>query len=87
MLMNRRKMMYTFYEEAKEFAQEFIAPYAKKCDEEAIFPVESFQKMGEKGYFNLLIPEQYGGLGKGLEGIHRFVWHLLKRVQQLVCAI
>lgn len=67
MLMNRRRMMYKIYEEAKEFAQEFIAPYAKKCDEEAIFPVESFQKMGEKGYFNLLIPEQYGGLGKGLE--------------------
>lgn len=59
--------MYKTYEEAKVFAKEFIAPFAKKSDDEAIFPVESFQKMGEKGYFKLLIPEEYGGLGKGME--------------------
>lgn len=54
----------SFYEESKEFAKEFIEPYAKSSDEEGRFPEESFKAMGEKGYFKLLIPEEMGGLGK-----------------------
>lgn len=54
----------SFYEESKEFAKEFIEPYAKRSDEEGRFPEESFKAMGEKGYFKLLIPEEMGGLGK-----------------------
>lgn len=52
-----------FYEEAKAFAEAYIAPYAKESDEAGRFPEESFRAMGEKGYFKLLIPKEMGGLG------------------------
>ncbi len=54
----------SFYEEAKQFAKEHIAPYSRRSDEEGIFPKESFEEMGKAGYFKLLIPEELGGLGK-----------------------
>ena len=53
-----------FYQQAKEFAKEHIAPYTRSSDEESRFPVESFEEMGKAGYFKLLIPEEMGGLGK-----------------------
>ncbi|MDR0649402.1 MAG: acyl-CoA/acyl-ACP dehydrogenase [Synergistaceae bacterium] len=54
------------YAEAKKFAEEFVAPYSKEIDKKAEFPKESFEKMGERGYFKLLLPEAVGGLGKTL---------------------
>jgi alkylation response protein AidB-like acyl-CoA dehydrogenase len=59
-------MMGDTYAEAKKFAEEFIAPYSKEIDKKAEFPKKSFEKMGEYGYFKLLLPEAKGGLGKTL---------------------
>lgn len=54
------------YEKAREFAEEFILPLAKRCDDEGIFPEEAFREMGKQGYLKLIVPEEYGGYGKGL---------------------
>lgn len=50
-------------EMVRDFAEKEIAPYASKWDEEAIFPIETFKKMGELGLFGIPFPEQYGGSG------------------------
>jgi alkylation response protein AidB-like acyl-CoA dehydrogenase len=55
------------YEDAKKFAAQFIQPYSAETDEKAVFPKESFRKMGEHGYFRLLIPQEKGGLGKNIQ--------------------
>jgi alkylation response protein AidB-like acyl-CoA dehydrogenase len=56
-----------FYQEGRSFAKAYIEPYTELTDRESKFPEESFKALGEQGYLKLLIPEQYGGLGKGLE--------------------
>lgn len=55
------------YQECKDFTRSFIAPYTDQTDKESRFPEESFKKLGEQGFLKLLIPEEYGGFGKGLE--------------------
>lgn len=55
------------YQEGKSFAKSYIEPYTEVTDRESKFPEESFKELGKQGYLKLLIPEQYGGLGKGLE--------------------
>lgn len=59
--------MYNVYQEGKDFAKSYILPYTELADKESRFPEESFQKLGEKGFLKLLVPEEYGGFGKGLE--------------------
>jgi alkylation response protein AidB-like acyl-CoA dehydrogenase len=54
------------YEDAKKFAGQFLLPYSAETDVKGVFPKESFQKMGENGYFKLLIPQEKGGLGKDI---------------------
>lgn len=50
----------------RDFAQEKIAPYADRWDEEHYFPYEEVVKpMGELGLFGTVIPEEYGGNGMG----------------------
>jgi alkylation response protein AidB-like acyl-CoA dehydrogenase len=55
------------YQEGKDFAKRYIEPYTDLTDKESRFPEESFKELGERGFLKLLIPEQYGGFGKGLE--------------------
>jgi alkylation response protein AidB-like acyl-CoA dehydrogenase len=55
------------YQEGKDFARSYILPFTEVMDKESKFPEESFKKLGEKGFLKLLIPKEYGGLGKGLE--------------------
>jgi glutaryl-CoA dehydrogenase (non-decarboxylating) len=51
---------------ARDFAQEKIAPFADKWDEEHYFPYkEVIKPMGELGFFGTVIPEEYGGNGMG----------------------
>ncbi len=50
-------------EMARDFAQNEIAPIAAEIDEEARFPVETVQKMGELGFMGIEIPEEWGGTG------------------------
>src|SRR3954470_13214257 len=52
-------------ETAKKFADKHIRPDMMKWDEEQIFPVETFRKMGELGLMGILVPEEYGGSGLG----------------------
>ena len=55
-----------FYNQSIQFSQKEIAPHAAQYDQDAIFPKKIFDKIGEEGYFSLLIPTKYGGQGKGL---------------------
>lgn len=47
----------------REFAEQEIAPHAREWDEQAIFPEETFKKMGELGLLGIPFPEKYGGSG------------------------
>ena len=49
----------------REFAEKEIRPNIMKWDEEQIFPVELFKKLGEMGYMGVLVPEELGGSGLG----------------------
>lgn len=51
------------FERAKEFAMKYIEPVAKNLDEEGKFPKEIFDKLGEEGFFKLMIPKEMGGDG------------------------
>jgi alkylation response protein AidB-like acyl-CoA dehydrogenase len=51
---------------ARDFAMNEVLPVANKLDPvEGDIPMELRDKMGELGYFGILIPEEYGGLGLG----------------------
>jgi hypothetical protein len=50
-------------EMARDFAQTEIAPTAAERDRTKAPPVEEFRKLAELGFFGMLIPEQYDGLG------------------------
>lgn len=47
----------------RDFANKHIRPDMMKWDEEQIFPVELFKKMGELGLMGVLVPTEYGGSG------------------------
>ncbi len=47
------------------FADEQIAPLAKKIDEEDWFPAELWPQMGELGLHGITVEEEWGGLGLG----------------------
>ncbi len=59
--------MNNVYLESKDFARSYILPFSDKTDKESRFPEETFKKLGQKGFLKLLVPKEYGGLGKGLE--------------------
>ena len=48
---------------AREFTADNIIPVAAEYDEHAIFPRDIFHKARELGIVNMLIPEEYGGVG------------------------
>ena len=48
---------------AREFAADNIIPVAAEYDEKSIFPADIFHKARELGIVNMLIPEEYGGVG------------------------
>ena len=51
-------------EQAREFTLNEVLPVANKLDpEKGDIPMDLREKMAELGYFGILIPEQYGGLG------------------------
>lgn len=47
---------------ARDFATNEIAPTAAERDRTKTPPTEEFRKLGELGFFGMLIPEEYGGL-------------------------
>ncbi len=48
---------------ARDFAERIIKPVAQKLDEEEKFDVDIIRKMGDQGFFGMVIPEKYGGKG------------------------
>jgi alkylation response protein AidB-like acyl-CoA dehydrogenase len=51
---------------ARRFTQEEVTPIANRLDPvKGDIPRELIAKMGELGFFGILIPEEYGGLGLG----------------------
>jgi acyl-CoA dehydrogenase len=50
---------------AREFAQEYMIPYAHYYDKTGEFPRPIIQKCWEEGLMNLSIPKKFGGLGLG----------------------
>jgi alkylation response protein AidB-like acyl-CoA dehydrogenase len=51
---------------ARDFAMKEVLPLANKLDpEQGDIPMELRDKLAELGYFGVVIPEQYGGLGLG----------------------
>src|SRR5260370_24031882 len=54
-------------ETARAFAMKEVLPLANKLDrEKGDMPTEVLQKLADMGYFGIVIPEQYGGLGLGV---------------------
>ena len=51
---------------ARQFATEEVTPLANRLDPvQGDIPRELISRMGELGFFGILIPEEYGGLGLG----------------------
>jgi acyl-CoA dehydrogenase len=51
---------------AREFARREIQPIAARCDREARFPMNVFDKARELGLINMTVPREFGGSGWGL---------------------
>lgn len=52
---------------ARDFAMDVVLPIANRLDpEKGDIPPEIIAQMGELGFFGILIPEEYGGLGLGV---------------------
>ncbi|HWO88513.1 MAG TPA: acyl-CoA dehydrogenase family protein [Gemmatimonadales bacterium] len=52
---------------AREFAAEHVVPHALRWDEEKALPVQVLRSLGELGFFGMLIPEDWDGLGLDTE--------------------
>jgi len=49
----------------RDFAEKEIKPKMMEWDEEQIFPVELFKKLGNLGLMGVIVPTEYGGSGFG----------------------
>ncbi|MDG1283664.1 MAG: acyl-CoA dehydrogenase family protein, partial [Flavobacteriales bacterium] len=47
----------------KQFGKQNITPFVREWDDNQIFPVEVFKKLGELGLMGVLVPAEYGGSG------------------------
>ena len=47
----------------KQFGQQNIEPFVREWDDNQIFPVDVFKKLGELGLMGVFVPEEYGGAG------------------------
>ncbi|RXK30995.1 acyl-CoA dehydrogenase [Bacillus velezensis] len=50
-------------EKVRDFAKNEIAPKAHEVDQSAVFPIDTFKKIGELGLLGIPFPEEYGGAG------------------------
>ncbi len=49
----------------RDFSAQHILPHVMDWDEQQVFPIDLFRKIGEMGFMGILVPEQYGGSGLG----------------------
>ena len=47
----------------RKFGKSHITPHCKNWDENQIFPIEVFKKLGDLGLMGVLVPLEYGGTG------------------------
>ena len=47
----------------QQFGRQHITPYVRQWDDNQIFPVEVFKKLGDLGLMGVLVPAEYGGSG------------------------
>ena len=47
----------------QQFGKQNITPFVRDWDDNQIFPVEVFKKLGELGLMGVLVPIEYGGVG------------------------
>jgi len=47
----------------QQFGKQNITPFVREWDDNQIFPIEVFKKLGELGLMGVLVPEEYGGSG------------------------
>ena len=47
----------------QQFGKQNITPFVREWDDNQIFPVEVFKKLGELGLMGVLVPTEYGGSG------------------------
>ncbi|OCL86038.1 Acyl-CoA dehydrogenase [Aliarcobacter thereius] len=57
--------MSNLYDEMLDFAKKNIAPFTDAVDNEARFPLESFEAIKDKRITGLLVPKEFGGMGLG----------------------
>ena len=50
-------------EMVQQFGKQNITPYVREWDDNQIFPVEVFKKLGELGLMGVLVPTDFGGSG------------------------
>lgn len=55
-----------FQELARNIIEKNLKPFVLKWDEEEKYPAEFIREMGRHGFMGIFIPEEYGGLGRGL---------------------
>jgi alkylation response protein AidB-like acyl-CoA dehydrogenase len=48
---------------ARDFADKEITPFARELDEKEEFPWDILKKMHSIGFYDLAVPEEYGGPG------------------------
>lgn len=51
----------SYYNLAKSFANDELAPFANKWDEESIFPVETYKKAATLGFAGVFVKDDVGG--------------------------
>ena len=49
----------------RKFGDQHIRPKLMEWDEDQIFPIDLFKKLGAQGFMGVLIPTEYGGSGLG----------------------
>lgn len=49
----------------RDFGKKHILPHVMEWDEEQVFPMDLFHKLGEMGFMGVLVPHKYGGAEMG----------------------
>ncbi|MDP2089925.1 MAG: acyl-CoA dehydrogenase family protein [Flavobacteriaceae bacterium] len=62
----------------KDFAAKYIKPHMMEWDENQIFPIELFKKLGEMGFMGVLVPQEYGGSGLDYHDYIRIIEEISK---------
>ena len=51
----------------RSFSAKEIVPNVRQWDDNQIFPVNVFKKLGKLGLMGVLVPQEYGGSGLGYQ--------------------